>query len=132
MKCPRCSAENPDDKSFCGECGTELTESVGVDDDTQKYFVEYQWLGRTQSYTKEGWSIRVVFSLLIAGLFALLAGATGHILGAFVFFVFIVIMVLVGYALAKRYQKVGRPLGVFGEVPRDEKTLADPEEWKKL
>jgi len=27
MKCPKCSADNPDTQRFCGECGTQLTPS---------------------------------------------------------------------------------------------------------
>jgi serine/threonine-protein kinase len=27
MKCPKCSAENPDNKPFCADCGTQLSSS---------------------------------------------------------------------------------------------------------
>jgi predicted nucleic acid-binding Zn ribbon protein len=30
MKCPVCGAENPDDKKFCGECGSELQSAGGL------------------------------------------------------------------------------------------------------
>ena len=29
MKCPKCQAENPDTKQFCGDCGTQLVSSEG-------------------------------------------------------------------------------------------------------
>ncbi|MFC2142104.1 serine/threonine protein kinase, partial [Acidobacteriota bacterium] len=27
MKCPKCDADNPDTKSFCGDCGTQFKET---------------------------------------------------------------------------------------------------------
>ncbi|MBN2517390.1 MAG: DUF2116 family Zn-ribbon domain-containing protein [Candidatus Altiarchaeota archaeon] len=26
IKCPKCGAENPDDKKFCGDCGAKIGE----------------------------------------------------------------------------------------------------------
>ena len=34
-KCPKCNAENPDTKQFCGDCGTQLTPSVSISDVTK-------------------------------------------------------------------------------------------------
>ncbi|MGD9345222.1 MAG: protein kinase [Candidatus Aminicenantes bacterium] len=30
VKCPKCHSENPDTKSFCGDCGTQLPSSAGI------------------------------------------------------------------------------------------------------
>jgi len=30
-KCPKCSAENPDNKQFCGDCGTQLPSIKGIE-----------------------------------------------------------------------------------------------------
>ena len=30
IKCPKCRADNPDTKQFCGDCGTQLTPSEEV------------------------------------------------------------------------------------------------------
>jgi serine/threonine protein kinase len=35
IKCPKCSAENPDTQSFCGDCGTKLTPSESIPDVTK-------------------------------------------------------------------------------------------------
>lgn len=36
MKCPKCQSDNPDTKTFCGDCGTQLTSS----DDAQPSFTK--------------------------------------------------------------------------------------------
>ena len=40
MRCTRCNAENPQDKKFCGDCGTELVtqERVAVPDQPGAYY----------------------------------------------------------------------------------------------
>lgn len=30
MYCPKCGAQNPDNSSFCGKCGTALTQTAAV------------------------------------------------------------------------------------------------------
>ncbi len=30
MKCPKCHSENPDTKTFCGDCGTDLSSSIDI------------------------------------------------------------------------------------------------------
>ena len=131
--CPNCGKENPKGQKFCGNCGTKLAGATGMDEDTEKPFVEYRYLGKTQSLTREGWMIRVYACLLFEGVFALIIGAEGYLLGALAFFGFGVILILISYAFAKKYQRAGRPLGLFGEVTQNEEDiLAEIERRAKL
>jgi hypothetical protein len=34
MQCPKCGKENPDDARFCSSCGTALTQTLAIDEDT--------------------------------------------------------------------------------------------------
>jgi len=34
MNCPSCGAENPDDKRFCGDCGTDIQSLIVTDTET--------------------------------------------------------------------------------------------------
>ena len=35
MKCPKCSEDNPDTQSFCGDCGTQLGKSKDIPEVTK-------------------------------------------------------------------------------------------------
>ena len=48
IKCPKCNADNPDSKQFCGDCGTQL-KSIRAETRTLRTFAKDSTIGEIVS-----------------------------------------------------------------------------------
>jgi hypothetical protein len=113
-------------------CGAELVVFSTMDGEVRKPFVQYRLAGKTVSLTLQEWITRTSAVVLIAGLFAAAMVLLGDVFSALYLMIVACVIVLTGYAYAKKYQKAGRPLGLFGQVAEDETPSAeDMKKWTK-